>query len=101
MSKRWTAVVAFTVTCLVLAGCSSVNAPPPVPPLQPEVMGKPPVTPTPLIWQPGHWDWTGGGYSWVSGVYVPSAGHSNMWVPGYWAQGEGGGGWVWQPAHWM
>ncbi|HTC10342.1 MAG TPA: hypothetical protein VK726_16365 [Acetobacteraceae bacterium] len=100
MSKRWTAAVALMAICLAVVGCSNGNAPPPVPPLQPEVMGNPPVTPTPLIWQPGHWDWTGGGYSWVAGVYVPSAGHGNLWMPGYWALGEGGG-WVWQPAHWM
>jgi hypothetical protein len=100
MSKRWILAAAFTSVCLTVAGCGNGGSPPAVPPLQPEVMGKPPVTTTPLIWQPGHWDWAGGGYSWVPGTFVPSAGHSAMWMPGYWAQGEDGG-WVWQPAHWM
>jgi hypothetical protein len=98
MSMRWSAAV-FMAIGLALAGCGNAGAPPPVPPLQPEVMGKPPVTTTPLIWQPGHWDWTGGGYSWAAGSFMPSAGHGNLWMPGYWAQGDGG--WVWQPAHWM
>jgi hypothetical protein len=71
-----------------------------VPPLQAETMGKPPVTTAPLIWQPGHWDWTGGGYAWVPGDFVPSAGHGVMWMPGYWAPTPDGS-WGWQPAHWM
>lgn len=101
MSKRWSVAVAFTSVCLAVASCGNGGNPyPPVPPLQPDAMGKPPVTTTPLIWQPGHWDWVGGGYSWVPGTFVPSAGHGNMWMPGYWAKGEGGD-WVWQPAHWM
>ena len=84
----------------LLAGCGLEGNPyPPVPPLRAETMAKPPVTVTPLIWQPGHWDWTGGGYVWQPGQFVPSEGHSNMWMPGYWAKTEGG--WVWQPAHWQ
>lgn len=101
MITRATAAALFATTCLALASCAvGPGSPyPPVPPLQPEVMGKPPVTTTPLIWQPGHWDWTGGGYSWVPGTFVASEGHGNLWMPGYWAQSEDG--WVWQPAHWM
>jgi hypothetical protein len=63
-------------------------------------MGNPPVTTTPLLWQPGHWDWAGGGYAWTPGVFVPSGGHSNMWMQGYWTPAADGT-WVWQPAHWM
>ena len=84
----------------LLAGCTLGGSPyPPVPPLMAETMAKPPVTATPLIWQPGHWDWTGGGYVWQPGQFVPSEGHGNMWMPGYWAQTDGG--WAWQPAHWQ
>jgi len=100
MTKRWTAALVSVALGLMLAGCAQSGNPyPPVPPLKPEVMGKPPVTTTPLIWQPGHWDWNGGGYVWMPGAFVPSAGHGNMWMPGYWENGEGG--WTWQPAHWM
>jgi hypothetical protein len=47
---------------LLLGACAvyTINPYPPVPPLQTETMPLPPVTVTPLIWQPGHWDWTGG-----------------------------------------
>jgi hypothetical protein len=103
MIRRWTEALFLGAACLALAGCAgqaSGNPYPPVPPLQAETMGKPPVTTTPLIWQPGHWDWTGGGYTWVPGEFVPSAGHGTLWMPGYWARGADGT-WVWQPAHWM
>ncbi len=82
---------------LVLAGCAT--APPPVPPPQAEVLPLPPVTATPLIWRPGHWDWNGGGYAWVPGAYVPRGDHSNEWLPGHWVQQ--GAGWAWVPAHWL
>ena len=106
MIRRNTAWAMLGASCLVLAACAgptgspSGSSPPPVPPLRPEVMDKPPVTTTPLIWQPGHWDWAGGGYVWVPGDFVPSAGHGNLWMPGYWANTPDGG-WSWQPAHWM
>lgn len=87
---------------LGLAACAQAGGPPPVPPLQTEIIPKPPVSATPLIWQPGHWDWTGAGYAWASGEYVPAAGHGNLWMPGYWAEGPGGPGtpMQWRPAHW-
>jgi len=81
--------------CAVTPG----NPYPPVPPLQAEAMPKPPVTTTPLIWQPGHWNWDGSAYVWAPGEFVPSEGHSNQWMPGYWALVSGS--WVWQPAHWL
>ena len=103
MIGRWTASWLLGATCLVMASCTPPpppSGPPAVPPLQADTMGKPPVTTTPLIWQPGHWDWTGGGYTWAPGEFVPGAGHGVMWMPGYWAPAEDGG-WTWQPAHWM
>ena len=39
------------------------NPYPPVPALISETVPKPPVTAEPLMWQPGHWDWNGSGYS--------------------------------------
>jgi hypothetical protein len=89
------------LTILALAGCAVVggNPYPEVPPLQAETMPLPPVTATPLIWQPGHWDWTGAGYAWQPGAYVPREGHSNRWMPAHWELI--GSTWVWEPAHWL
>jgi hypothetical protein len=86
----------------LLAGCATPPAetpPPPVPPLQAEVIPKPPVTATPLIWQPGHWDWNGAAYTWTPGQYIPRDGHGNLYMPGYWSKTTQG--WAWQPAHWL
>jgi WXXGXW repeat (2 copies) len=88
----------------LLAGCAgpqatASNAPPPVPPPRQEEIPLPPVTATPLIWQPGHWNWNGSGYIWNQGRYVPRAGHGNLYMPGYWAQTNSG--WEWQPPHWL
>ncbi|HQT78156.1 MAG TPA: hypothetical protein PLD10_13960 [Rhodopila sp.] len=91
----------------VVAGCTQSNTTsatdanpyPAVPPLISEPIPKPPVTAEALMWQPGHWDWTGSGYVWAKGQYVPAAGHGNMWMPGWWARTPSG--WQWQPPHWM
>jgi hypothetical protein len=79
-----------------MAGANPYPAPPP--PRQ-ETIPKPPVTEQQLIWQPGHWDWTGNGYVWREGQYVPLAGHSDKWQPGYWTLQNGT--WTWVPAHWL
>jgi len=83
----------------ILAGCVPDSPPPPPPPAPVvETMPLPPVSASPLIWQPGHWDWNGSGYVWARGQYVPARGHGNLWVPGWWSRSDAG--WVWQPAHW-
>lgn len=87
----------------LLAGCAaqpgtSTGPYPPVPPLMAETLPKPPVTGDALVWQPGHWDWSGSGYLWQPGQYVPAAGHGGLWQPGWWAPMASG--WSWQPAHW-
>ena len=86
---------------LGLAGCQQVSKPPypPVPPLRVEAMGKPPVTETLLIWQPGHLDWNGAGYEWVPGSFVPREGHGELWMPAFWEKTDNG--WQWRPAHWV
>ncbi len=92
--------VVFWLACgALLAGCSGGNPNPPVPAPLVEAVPKPPVSGQELSWQPGHWDWSGSGYVWQPGQYVPSAGHTNMWMPGFWAKTESG--WAWQPAHWQ
>jgi hypothetical protein len=88
----------------LLTGCSPSTTqevdthPAPVPALMPETLPKPPVSAERLIWQPGHWDWTGAGYVWQPGQYVPAAGHGALWMPGFWDHTTGS--WTWQPAHW-
>jgi hypothetical protein len=90
---------------LLLAGCASVTrdsaygpypAPPPIPG---EVVPKPPVSEDPLIWQPGHWDWSGSDYLWREGRWVVRAGHGTQWQDGYWSSDAGK--WRWVPAHWI
>lgn len=88
---------------VALAGCVTETtapfSPPPIPPLQTEVLPLPPVSAVPLIWQPGHWNWNGAGYVWQPGLYVPQGTHSNMFMPGYWQQTTSG--WAWVAPHWL
>jgi hypothetical protein len=100
--RKFTTLTALLAVSL-LAGCverqHTDSSPfPPVPPLIPEAMQKPPVTTEPLMWQPGHWDWNGNAYVWARGQYVPAEGHGNLWMPGWWSRGPAG--WFWQPPHW-
>jgi hypothetical protein len=96
-------LVAFFATAL-LAACATPTtematfAPPPVPAPLIETMPNPPVSGERLQWQPGHWNWSGSGYVWQPGEYVPATGHGPLFQPGYWAQTPTG--WVWQPARW-
>ena len=89
---------------VLLGGCATQTTTiggrsyPAVPEPMPETMPKPPVSAETLLWQPGYWDWTGPGYVWRPGQYVPAAGHGNLWMQGHWT--ETGGGWVWRPPHW-
>jgi hypothetical protein len=94
-------VRAALLSVSLAAGCTTINPYPPVPPPPPtaEVIPNPPVTDVPLIWQPGHWNWTGTGYAWQPGEYVPRGTHSNMFMPGFWQ--ESPSGWMWVPAHWL
>ena len=76
---------------LALGGCAAPGATsgtyPPVPPPRAETIPKPPVTATPLLWEPGYWNWTGAGYVWHPGRYVPARRarehvHARMVAPG-------------------
>ncbi len=93
-------------SALLLAGCAAsegtqqqADVQPQPPPPRNEVIPKPPVSEAPLVWQPGHWDWTGGGYAWRPGRWILRAGHGTLWQDGYW--GREGGQWVWIPGHWL
>jgi len=83
---------------VLLTGCADTGPPSAVPPLQPEAIPKPPVSGEVLNWRPGHWNWTGSGYTWTPGQYVQAAGHGPNWMPGHWTRY--GAGWTWIPAHW-
>ncbi len=101
--KRQVLILCACLSVDILAACTTLPATayshPPVPALIPETIQKPPINAEPLIWQPGHWDWTGGGYVWANGQYVPAQGHGHRWVSGWWSRTPTG--WVWQPPHWM
>lgn len=86
---------------LAMTGCvaAPVQPYPPVPPPIAEIVPKPPVSERPMIWQPGHWDWSGNGYSWRQGEWVPREGHGSLWQDGSWTFGNGG--WFWVPGHWV
>jgi hypothetical protein len=84
---------------LGLASCAPSGPPAPIPAPLPETMSKPPVSATPMIWQPGHWNWTGSSYVWIPGQYVEAAGHGANWMPGWWDETDGS--WSWRPGHWM
>ena len=96
-------IAAALLGLTLLGGCTSTTAGypyPPVPPPQPEVIPKPPVTAVPLLWEPGHWNWTGAGYVWQPGRYVPRDGHGGMFMPGWWRENPSGA-YQWVPAHWL
>lgn len=70
---------------------------PPVPPPMAEARPLPPVSRQPLIWQPGHYDWTGSSYVWQPGRYIArDVAGQGLWQEGY---RDGTGNWV--PAHWQ
>jgi hypothetical protein len=51
-----------------------------------------------VYWDPGHWQWGGREYVWISGHYVEPPRHGAVWIAGSWrARGHG---WVWVDGHW-
>jgi hypothetical protein len=86
-------------TILLLAACATSGGVPAVPAPMPETIPLPPVSAEALRWRPGHWNWTGSGYTWTQGEYVPQAGTGTRWMPGHWTQSSGGR--VWNPPHWV
>jgi|ERR1700722_10182458 hypothetical protein len=74
--------------------------PPPAP--QAELVPPPPQGAGTVVWQPGHWMFTGmagNPWSWQPGQYVPPPMGQTTWVPGHWAQ-QYSGGWAWVEGHW-
>ena len=97
------ALAGLGILGVTLAGCATsqplASACPAVPPLPVEIVPKPPVSEAQLVWQPGHWDWTGANYAYQQGHYAPLHG-STTWMPGFWTQPPGGQC-VWNPAHFI
>ncbi len=96
--------LAVVAVVLVLTACVAPANPgplpyPPVPVPKAEVVPKPPVSENPLIWQPGHWEWSGHGYDWTDGSWEPRGDHSATWQDGSW--GQENGRWVWRAGHWV
>ncbi len=87
------------VSVLLLSGCGAGRGHPPVPPIRTEQVPAPPASRTVMIWQPGHWDWSGTYYAWTPGEWVEREGHGTLWQDGYWQ--DSGTGSVWVPAHWL
>ncbi|HEY2131471.1 MAG TPA: hypothetical protein VGH36_00615 [Acetobacteraceae bacterium] len=96
------ALAGLGILGVTLVGCATppqASACPAVPPLPAEAVPKPPVSEAPLVWQPGHWDWTSTNYAYQQGRYVPLHG-STTWMPGFWTQSPGGPC-VWNTAHFI
>ncbi len=88
------------VSGLVLIACTQRPLPfPPIPAPQAEEVPAPPVWYTPLIWQPGHYDWDGSHYVWSKGEWTDKAGKGTLWQDGYWEQQ--GDNYVWVRGHWL
>jgi hypothetical protein len=102
MPRRFLApAVALALIACALDACAlGGDQPyPTVPPPRAELVPVPPQSAVPLIWRPGHYDWTGAGYAWRPGEWVDRAGHGTLWQDGYWRRvGES---YLWTPAHWM
>ena len=96
MRNRLALLTGVLLLCAAPAFAQPYPYYPPVPPPRYEVV--PVAPPGSLIWQPGHWQWSGRGYVWVGGRYVQRFPHYAQYTPGHWVRR--GGAWVWAPAHW-
>ena len=77
-------------------------SPGPPPPARSELVPPPPQGVGPVVWQPGHWQYSGIAgreWSWQPGQYVPPPVGQTTWVPGRWIQ-QPTGGWTWLEGHW-
>ena len=72
------------------------------PPARSELVPPPPEAAGPVVWQPGHWLYTGvtgSEWSWQPGHYMPAPRGVTTWVPGRWTQ-QPTGEWYWMDGHW-
>lgn len=92
------------VVLLALTGCSvqqDVSACPKPPARKAEVIPKPPISEQVMLWQPGHWDYSGGNYAWAPGQWIPRGNRSGQWFDGYWTRDAAPSPCHWVPAHWL
>jgi hypothetical protein len=81
---------------------SVVIAPNAPPPTRVETIPPPPPGAGPVVWQPGHWQYTGTpgrDWAWQPGQYVQPPYGQTTWIPGHWAQ-QPNGAWTWVEGHW-
>ncbi len=92
--------LAAAVLTLAVGACSAEPAPfPAAPALPEEVRPLPPVSASPLIWQPGDWVYAGGSYRYEAGRYVPGTGQPQAWQSGHWTGTRQAP--VWLPGGWV
>lgn len=96
MNKLFAPILAFS-----LLGAGSALAQPGYPPVPPPRYERVPPPPGGrMVWEPGHWHWTGARYAWIGGRYVPRRASYGHYVPGRWQFNRHTGQYVWRPAHW-
>jgi YXWGXW repeat-containing protein len=77
-----------------------IIAPSAPPPIRAEVVPPPPAGESTLvIWQQGHWAWSGTNWVWVAGQYVTPPAPKVVWDPGHWVQ-QSDGTWKWVDGQW-
>ncbi len=77
-----------------------IIAPAAPPPIRAEVVPPPPAgESTRVIWQQGHWAWTGTSWVWIAGQYVTPPAAKVVWDPGHWVQ-QSDGTWRWVDGQW-
>lgn len=84
------------------AATAPTTAPTRPPPTHAELVPPPPAGSGPMVWQPGHWDYTGKAgdpWTWRSGHYMPPPQDKTTWVPGWWSHSPGRT-WIWVHGHW-
>jgi hypothetical protein len=118
-SYRVPALIAAMIGASALAGCvvdhpvaparpaaSVVVTPPPTThvivarpaPPAPRVEVQPAAPDTRAVWDPGHWNWDGNQYVWISGRYIERPNVAMRWEPGRWMSENGS--WVWMDGRW-
>jgi len=83
-----------TTTTTVEKTITAPNAPPAM-----RVETVPPASNATEYWKPGHWNWNGADWVWISGAYEVRPVHMVAWVPGHWDP-QPAGGFVWAEGHW-